>query len=110
MPRRTHPRFKRKHPRGIQRANTQRVINRRMRQARMRYDGSYYSEYNDLIRAGTVPDRSMWLLWPFNRPRNDWSNNPFTRCSCAGCQGWDEDPARRQRERAQWEREVLDAY
>lgn len=108
MPRLTHPRRRRKHPRAHTRAQRDRYVARRWRQAKDRYDlGRLHPE---LTTRRVGPDRQARLdseaQWPFYLPPGCFARNLFTRCSCSLCAAPKSTDPRRARERRAWTAEA----
>lgn len=127
MPRKTTPRVAAKHSRAHIRHQAQRWAMRRFRRDKAtrsdawalttHYD--YEPGRRDLVR---ISDRHAPVFvhpdtaqrnphahpdsW-FARSLHEWSCNFMTYCSCRGCTH-DDDPARRQKERMDWQREWHD--
>ena len=129
MPRHTHPRPGRKHPRAHTRYHRDRYISKRWRLAKRIYGDDFMLTYHwdprpvgeraDLLMRSLAhalgapvflhPEVVRRLpsaeappaLWPFYLDRNRFARNPFNTCSCLLCK-WDKkvEPNRTREKRA----------
>jgi hypothetical protein len=105
VPRHTHPRLQRKHPRAHTRLQRDLVIRRNWGRAKARYGSWRVSALHPELARRDPTQEGAW--WPFTLPNNAFARNPFNHCSCEMC-SVRPDARRRQRHREaqSWSREA----